>query len=186
MSSLFIRITSLNFNSRLVLFSLLGLPENLQQAKELYQHASQGGCQEASKRLKQLQEAEAQRQSQKTQRNSKSKRTLKCNKSQTAIAKPIHMSASEPSLSTTVTISSADAAENEKNVGILKQLSYLALFMPYYYNMGYLEGSPTDEQSEKSPVKFQVGEELEESEMAGLRQVSSPLNSGLSCAVKVS
>ena len=175
----------MKFNSRLVPF-FSGLPENLQQAKELYQYANQGGCQEASKRLKQLQEAEAQRQSQKAQRNSKSKRTLKRDKSQTTIAKPIHMSASEPSLSTTVTISSADVAESEKNVGILKQLSYLALFMPYYYNMGYLEGSSTAGQSEKSPVKFQVGEESEESEMGSLRQVSNPLNSGMSCAVKVS
>ncbi|XP_072040749.1 uncharacterized protein [Amphiura filiformis] len=168
-----------------------GLPVNLQEAKELYQYASQNDCKEARIRLIQLREKEiaAQKQSQRQVMSKRTKKQSTIKRSKTAIS--IHTSASAPALSTIVTDNNVDMVQNSKSAAIADQLSYLSLFMPYFYNIGNrIKDSSSIE--EKRPVVFQVGEEMDDAEFAdgyeqvGVKQVSHNMNSRMSSLLTVS
>ena len=161
-----------------------GLPHNLNQAEEHYRRACNNGCQQAKSKLKQLQQRES---FTKTNSDAKLKSNtpdenvgLKRTKTQHQIAfsssSPIHASASEPVLrSKTVNCVDDDITVNSgRNWNIPQQLSYLSLFLPYYFNITKSGNTTTISRNNvemRSKVMFQVGEEIGEECSGEMNQI---------------
>ena len=174
-----------------------GLPVNLQQAEELYQRASRNGFHEATARLTKLREKQTAAHEQSQQQQLLSKRTKKSStikRSKTGLEKSIHTSASEPALGTKVADSKVAIPQNTKTASIIDQLSYLSLFIPYFFSMGDKFSASQDgtgDARNKKPVVFHVGEEINDAEIGtgyeqgDLKAVSRNMNGRMSSLLTV-